>query len=259
MPAGDFSDGRQRERMMKTTGLAARTRWAVAAGCAAALSAGGLAAQDVTVYGTAGIDGNHTNIELVGGSARFGGLGLAPEVGLQAYHLGYDVGAGNTDTWAVMPSVGASLRMPVGQVGARVGYSFQSNDVVPVTEGVGGGSGVVVAAQGNYWGPGPELQGIVSYSFAPNYLWSQAQATVPVLPMPPGQLSLGAEVTAEGITTSGGGSAISVGPLVKWSSGHNWSVNAGGGARFYGGSSTRDNTWYAKVGLVKYGIHLGML
>ncbi|HSU14716.1 hypothetical protein [Longimicrobium sp.] len=230
------------------------------AGCAA-LAAGSLAAQDVTVYGTAALDGNHTNIELVGGSARFGGAGLAPEVGLQAYHLGYEVGTGNRETWAVMPSVGASYRMPVGQVGARVGYSFQSNDDagVAVVEGAGGGSGVVVSGQGNYWGPGPELQGIVSYSVEPKYLWSQAQASVPVLPMPPGQLRLGAEVTAEGITESGGGSAISVGPLLKWSSGHNWSVSASGGGRFYGGSSTRDNTWYAKVGIVKYGIHLGMM
>jgi hypothetical protein len=232
--------------------------FALAAGCAA-LAAGSLAAQDVTVYGTAAVDGNHTNIELVGGSARFGGPGLAPEVGLQAYHLGYELGAGNRDTWAVMPSVGASYRMPVGQVGARVGYSFQSNADAgtALVEGAGGGSGVVVAAQGNYWGAGPELQGIVSYSVEPKYLWSQAQASVPVLPLPPGRLSLGAEVTAEGITESGGGSAISVGPLVKWSSGHNWSVNASGGGRFYGGSSTRDNTWYAKVGVVKYGIHLG--
>lgn len=231
---------------------------ALAAGTA--LAAGSLAAQDVTVYGTAAVDGNHTSIELVGGSARFGGLGLAPEVGLQAYHLGFENGTGNDETWAVMPSVGASYRLPVGQVGARVGYSFQSHDGgVGVIEGAGGGSGVVVAAQGNYWGPGPELQGIVSYSAEPKYLWSQAQASVPVLPLPPGRLSVGAEVTAEGITESGGGSAISVGPLVKWASGHNWSVNASGGGRFYSGNTTRDDTWYAKVGIVKYGIHLGMM
>jgi len=231
---------------------------ALAAGTA--LAAGSLAAQDVTVYGTTAGDGNHTSIQLVGGSARFGGPGLAPEVGLQAYHLGSDNGTGNGDTWAVMPSVGASYRLPVGQVGARVGYSFQSHDGgVGVIEGAGGGSGVVASAQGNYWGAGPELQGIVSYSAEPKYLWSQAQATVPVLPLPPGRLSAGAEVTAEGITESGGASAISVGPLVKWASGHNWSVNASVGERFYGGSSTRDNTWYAKVGIVKYGIHLGMM
>jgi hypothetical protein len=242
---------------MKTIGLVRRAlALAVGAGCVA--GAGELSAQDVTVYGTAGVDGNHTNIELVGGSARFGGLGLAPEVGLQGYHLGFETVGGNRDTWAVVPSAGVSYRLPVGQVGARVGYSFQSNDNggVPVLEGVGGGSGVVVNAQGNYWGPGPELQGIVSYNFGPDYLWTQAQATVPVLPMPPGRLSLGAEVVGEGVTSGGSGSAFSVGPLVKWSSGHNWSVSAGAGGKFYSGGATRDNTWYAHVGLVKYGIHL---
>lgn len=227
----------------------------VTAGCVAA---GGLSAQDVTVYGTAGVDGNHTNIELVGGTARFGGLGLAPEVGVQGYHLGYHTGTGNRDAWAVVPSAGVSYRLPVGQVGARVGYSFQSNDNggVPVLEGAGGGSGVVVNAQGNYWGPGPELQGIVAYNFGPDYLWTEASATVPVLPMPPGRLSVGAEVVGEGVTSGGSGSAFSVGPLVKWSSGHNWAVSAGAGGKFYSGGANRDNTWYAHVGLVKYGIRL---
>jgi hypothetical protein len=243
---------------MKTIGLVrVALTLAVGAGCVAGV--GVLSAQDVTVYGTAGLDGNHTNIELVGGTARFGGLGLAPEVGVQGYHLGYDVGTtGNRDTWAVVPSAGVSYRLPVGQVGARVGYSFQSNDSggVPVLEGVGGGSGVVLDAQGNYWGPGPELQGIVSYNFGPDYLWTQASATVPVLPMPPGRLSVGAEVVGEGVTSGGSGSAFSVGPLVKWSSGHNWSVSAGAGGKFYSGSALRDNTWYAHVGMVKYGIRL---
>jgi len=36
----------------------------------------------------------------------------------------------------------------------------------------------MASAQGNYWGPGPELQGIVSYNFGSNYLWSNAQALV---------------------------------------------------------------------------------
>ncbi|HEX8906960.1 MAG TPA: hypothetical protein VF771_19065, partial [Longimicrobiaceae bacterium] len=84
---------------------------------------------------------------------------------------------------------------------------------------------------------------------------SQAQATVPVLPMPPGRLSLGAEAVGEGVT-DGGGSAFSVAPLVKWSSGRNWSVSLGVGGKFYGGDTTRDNTWYAHIGMVKYGIGL---
>jgi len=224
------------------------------------MAAGSAAGQNLTVYGTAGLDGNDTHIELLGATARFGGAGLAPEVGLQGYHLGYDIGTGSRSVWAVTPSAGASFRMPVGQVGARVGYSFQSNDDsgVPIIEGEGGGSGVVANAQGNYWGPGPELQGIVSMNFGSDYIWTQAQALVPLIPLPPGRLSAGAEVVWQGSTDSGGGNAFQVGPVVKFSTGHNFSVNAGGGWKSYGGSSTQDNTWYAHVGFVKYGIGLGL-
>lgn len=227
---------------------------------AATVAAGRVAAQaDLTVYGSAAVDGAETNIQLIGGTARFGGAGLAPEVGLQAYHLGFDAGSENRTVWAVTPSVGASYRLPVGQVGARVGYSFQSEDDggVPVFEGEGGGSGVMASAQGNYWGPGPELQGIVSYNFGSDYLWSNAQALVPVAQVGPGsKLSAGGEVVWQGSTKSGGGNAIQLGPVVKLSTGHNFSVNAGAGWKTFGGGSTRDDTWYARIGAVKYGIHL---
>ncbi|HKP75233.1 MAG TPA: hypothetical protein VJT67_06785 [Longimicrobiaceae bacterium] len=234
-------------------------RWALPLLAAAiAAVAGDARAQNLTVYGTAGVDGNHTNIELLGGTVRFGDLGWAPEVALQGYHLGFDAGADTRSIWAVTPSAGMSLRTPVGQVGARVGYSFQSDDSggVPIIEGEGGGSGVVVAAQGNYWGPGPELQGIATYNFGAEYLWTQAQALVPLLPVPPGRLSGGAEVVWQGSTQSGGGNAIQLGPVLKFSTGHNFSVNAGGGWKHFGGSSTADDTWYAHVGFVKYGIQL---
>ncbi len=244
--------------MKRTTVDLARRAMALVAVVGGVAAAGSLNAQDLTVYGTAGVDGNSTNIQLVGGTMRIGGLGLAPEVGLQGYRLGYDAGTENHTVWAITPSAGASFRMPMGQVGARVGYSFQSDDNggAPVLEGAGGGSGAVIQAQGNYWGPGPELQGIVSYNFGPEYIWTQAQATVPVLPLPPGRLNAGAEVVWEGRTSGGGGHAFEVGPVVKFSSGHNWSVNAGAGGKFYSGDTTRDNTWYAHVGAVKYGIRL---
>ena len=243
-----------------------RTTVRLARGALPLLAAAGVAvavdarAQNLTVYGSAGLDGNDTHIELLGATARFGGAGLAPEVGLQGYHLGYDVGTGSRSVWAITPSAGASFRMPVGQVGARVGYSFQSKDAVgaPIIEGEGGGSGVVASAQGNYWGPGPELQGIVSMNFGSDYVWTQAQALVPLIPLPPGRLSGGAEVVWQGSTESGGGNAFQVGPVLKFSTGHNFSVNAGGGWKSYGGSSTQDNTWYAHVGFVKYGLNLGL-
>jgi hypothetical protein len=234
--------------------------WTALVAAAVTVFAGTLAAQDVTVYGTAGVDGNSTNIQLVGATARFGGLGIAPEVGLQGYHVGYDAGGtvGTQSIWAFVPSAGLSFRAPVGQVGARVGYSLQSKGPVPVATGVATGSGVVVSAQGNYWGPGPALQGITSYNFGSKYTWNEAQALFKLMPMPPGSLSAGPEVVWEGSTRSGGGNALELGPVVQWASGRNLSVSGGAGWKHYGGSSTQNDTWYAHVGIVKYGIHLGL-
>jgi hypothetical protein len=244
--------------MKRMTGRIARCvlpLLAVAAGVAAGSSA---RAQNLTVYGTAGRDGNDTPLELLGATARFGDLGLAPEVSLQGYHLGYDVGTGSRSVWAITPFVGAAFRTPVGQVGGRVGYSFQTDDDVdvPIIYGEGGGSGVVMAAQGNYWGPGPELQGIASYSLGAEYAWTQAQALVRLMPLGAGRLSGGGEAVWQGSFESGGGNAIQLGPVLKFSTGRNFAVNVGGGWKHYGGGTERDDTWYARVGFVRYGIGL---
>ncbi|HYH83201.1 MAG TPA: hypothetical protein VEX86_25620 [Longimicrobium sp.] len=223
-----------------------------------AVAAGSLAAQDLTVYASAGLDGAETNIQLLGGTVRFGGAGLAPEVALQGYHLGYDAGTENRSVWAVTPSAGASYRMPEGQVGARVGYSFQTDDEgdVPFEGEGGGGSGVVANAQGNYWGPGPELQGIASYNFGSNYLWTNAQALVPVARMGEGRISAGADAVWQGGTDEDAGNSIQLGPIVKFSTGRNFSVNVGAGWKTFGGGNDRDDTWYARIGAVKYGMRL---
>ncbi|HEU4556569.1 MAG TPA: hypothetical protein VFS20_01925 [Longimicrobium sp.] len=241
--------------------VVALARRAVALGLVmAAVAAGSVGAQaNLTVYGSAGLDGEGTNIQLIGGTARFGDQGWAPEVGLQVYHLGYDQGDDdNASVFAVMPSVGASYRLPVGQVGARVGYSFQSDDDggVPIIDGEGGGSGVVTAAQGNYWGPGPELQGIASYNWGSEYLWTNAQALVPIARVGPGTLRAGVDAVWQG-HTDGGSNAIQLGPIVKLSTGNNFSINVSGGWKHFGGDGDdRDDTWYARIGAVRYGIDL---
>ena len=239
--------------------VVALARRAVALGAVmAAVAAGRLGAQSLTVYGSAAVDGEDTNIQLIGGTARFGERGWAPEVGLQVYHLGYESGVDDNHTvWAVTPSAGASYRTSVGQVGGRVGYSFQSDDDggVPIFEGEGGGSGVVTAVQGNYWGPGPELQGIASYNWGSEYLWTNAQALVPLARMGASTLRGGADVVWQG-STDGGSNAIQLGPIVKLSTGRNFSINVGAGWKHFGGDTTRDDTWYARVGAVKYGIDL---
>jgi hypothetical protein len=219
------------------------------------------AAQELTAYATASLDGNDTNIELIGASVRPAGLGLRPVVALQVYRLQYDGGNDNDVTvLSVGPSVGASYRTSGGAVEGRVGYNFQSeeDEDVLVQEGEGGGSGVTTSVQALRWAGTPELQGIASYNWGSEYLWSTAQALVPLRQLDPGSIAVGGEVVWQGNVGSEDSDYNSwqAGPVLRWSTGHDSSVTVGAG---YKDSNTRDATWYARIGLVKYGINLGLM
>jgi hypothetical protein len=54
----------------------------------------------------------------------------------------------------------------------------------------------------------------------------------------------------------GGSNAIQLGPIVKLSTGNDFSINVGAGWKHFGGDSDRDDTWYARIGAVRYGIDL---
>jgi hypothetical protein len=221
------------------------------------------AAQELTAYATASLDGNDTNIGLIGASVRAAGLGLRPVVALQVYRLQYDAGGtqGDVTVLSVGPSAGLSYRMSGGSVEGRVGYNFQSEDDedVPFQEGEGGGGGgVTTSVQAISWASRPELQGIASYNWGSEYLWSTAQALVPVRELNPGGIAVGAEAVWQGNVGAEDADYQSwqAGPVLRWSTGRESSVTVGAG---YKDSNTRDATWYARIGLVKYGIDLGLL
>ena len=222
---------------------------------------GRAAAQELTAYGTAMLDGNDTNIQLIGASVRPMGLGLRPVVALQVYRLQYDLGDdGDVTVLSVGPSVGASYRTNGGAVEGRVGYNFQSDDdeaEAPIQEGEGGGSGWTTTVQALSWASRPELQGIASYNWDAQYLWSNAMALVPIRELDPGSLAAGAEVVWQGNMGSDDAEYRSwqAGPVLRWSTGNDSNVILGAG---YKDSNTRDATWYARVGFVKYGIELGL-
>jgi hypothetical protein len=230
-----------------------------AAALLTAVGAGAARAQDLTVYATGAADGYHTNLGLVGATARPAGNGWRPLVSLQAYGVRFETAAGDHNTvWAVVPGVGVGYRGPTGSVEAKVGYSFQSSQGVPFIEGVGGRSGVVTSLQGNYWGSPVELQGITSYAWRPGYSWNQAQASYPVWKSPAGaSLGVGAQAIFEGkVTGSGNYHTWSLGPLVKYNTGHHSAVTASAGWKDR--NTLSGSTWYASVGFVRYGIPLRM-
>lgn len=224
---------------------------------AAAVSPRIARAQEATVYAVAGADGDETNILLAGATVRPSGLGLKPVAGLQVYRLGYDAGGteGTATVLAITPSVGAEYRATGGAVGGRVGYSFQDRDVdAPFIGGAGGRSGVVTTLQANSWVGNRELQGIASYNFGSDFLWSNAQAVLPVARTGLGNVGVGAEVVWEGEMGGGEGTeyrAFEVGPVVRVANGRNLAVTLGGGLK---NSNIRDETYYARLSVVRYGI-----
>jgi len=216
--------------------------------------------QELTAYGVGALDGDETNILLLGATARPAGNGLLPVVGLQVHRLQYE-SAGLTDdesvtVYGVTPSVGLQYRGTGGAVEARVGYSFQDADedaAVPIIEGEGGQSGFVTLLQANAWATRPELQGVVSYNWESEFVWSQAQAVLPVANLDPGNLGVGAELIYQTQTGDGDYSAWQYGPVIRFSNGRNFNVTLGAGVK---DSDVGDNTYYARLTLVRYGLRL---
>jgi len=223
-------------------------------------------AQEATLYGVAGADGDDTNIVLAGATVRPVGPGLRPVVGLQVYRLGYDRGGtdGSTQVFAVTPSAGVEYRGSGGSVGGRVGYTLQSGDEgsggdvdAPFIGGEGGRSGVTTSVQGNTWSTPAELQGIASYNWASEYLWTQAQAVLPVARVRAGTIGVGAEAVFQGETSNEAGPryrAYELGPVLRFNNGRSFLVTLSGGLKSTN-VEDRDDTYFARVAVVRYGLN----
>lgn len=236
--------------------------------CGAAVLAAALAApagaQEGTVYLTGSVDGNETGIGLVGVSVRGSGFGLKPVGVLQAYYLQYQVPTGlendeSVSLVGIQPQVGLGWYGLGGSVEGRVGYnvvSGQDDDGdeedpdAPVLEGEAGGSGFTTTLQAQTWATRPELFGLVTYNWGAEYLYSQAQAVLPL-----GRIGVGAEGVWQQQTGAEEGAtnyqSISAGPVLRLGLGAESAVTLAGG---YKDDNVRDPTWYARVTFVRWGI-----
>lgn len=216
-------------------------------------------AQELTLYGVGSADGDGTSIALLGGSLRPTGLGIKPVVALQAYRLQYDLSDpledGDATVFGITPSAGVQYRGTGGSLEGRVGYSFQDREVeAPFIEGEGGSSGVVTSIQANSWATRPELQGIASYNWRSDFLWSQAQAVLPVMQLDPGAIGVGADLIYQadlGDSVGESYRAVQVGPVVRYNDGRSLVVAVGAG---YKSSNVTDDTYYGRITVVRYGI-----
>lgn len=179
-----------------------------------------------------------------------------PVVGLQSFVVFDEFAAERHTLWAVTPSVGLRYATPVGFFQGKVGYSWTDADT-PLPFFGGGEAGVTTSLHGEYWGDGRlGLQGIGSYNWGAEYLWTRARATVGLMPTREGAIKGGLEASWQGhiqdqasLATSY--SAIMVGPLLQWAT-PNVTAGLGAGWKHYdrGSVDGTDSTWYARAELV---------
>lgn len=134
-----------------------------------------------TAIGVVEGDTEGTLLFLGGVSGGPGGRGWKPRVGIQAYHLSYDGGAGDVSVVTVRPYVGMRNLFEGGSFGVNLGYAFSNKDVdfTPafVTDGA---DGVVLSGGLDYWGaPGTRLgyQALAAYNFGSEGFWGRGRVT----------------------------------------------------------------------------------
>lgn len=246
---------------------------------------GGLVAATVLLLGAAPVEaqmeftfvavgetaGDDVSLLLGQVSAHRAGLGLMPVFSLQSYTVLVD---GGDNTYAVSPGVGLRYRASGGAIQGKVGYSWRPDDEgggVPFFEG--GEAGVTTSVHGDYWGRGAYgLQGIASYNWGSEYLWSRGRGTLRLAELGDGSSIHGGaeavwqgelqgdETTIGGVTAEGPRyTAIQVGPVLQWNSRNVIGVLGGGWKKVdfkvgddEGGlfDPEEDSTWYFKAELV---------
>lgn len=203
-------------------------------------------AQVLTTYAVGYADGDETGLGLLGAQIRPGGNGLQPIGSLEGYVLGYPDGlGGETTVFSVTPGVGAYYLTDGGALSARAGYQFVSDEEPGASFFSGGESGVTGTLQAQYWGSIPMVEGLANYNFSSSFLWSQAQAFLPVVQLNPGSIDIGAEYVFQGDLDDDDTRAQLIGPLARWATGAGSWIFLSGGLKNNLGPA--DNTWYGRA------------
>lgn len=203
----------------------------------------------ITGFAVGYADGDETGLGLLGFQVRPGGFGLQPVGSLEGFVLGFPGPLGErTTVWSVSPGVGLHYAGQDGAFGARASYQFVLDGAQDAPFFAGGESGPAATVQGQYWGAGPVVEGLATYNFTSRFLWTQAQAYVPVFAVPPGSIDLGAEYVFQGDLDDENTRAQLIGPLVRWATGTGSWVFLSGGLKNNLGPA--DNTWYGRAAVV---------
>jgi hypothetical protein len=235
--------------------MTTRTRILTLAAVLAALTSRISGAQSLATYGSAEAAGHGEGSLFLGSTLSAGGPGISPFVSAYVQTYRYRSGPGTyANATAFAPAVGLSYGTPVGAVSASLGYNFISSSTSNVGFiGLQGGNegSAFTTLQGNYWGDGDEaVQGIVSYSFRSQYVWSRLRAGHRVGTSP---VFLGGEAVWQG--TSNGripGTTLTYsahryqfGPTIEYR--FTPEFRLGGAAGYKGGDNNYPGTGYVSV------------
>ena len=210
-----------------------------------------------TWVGVAETSGDDVTMLLASGSFSPQGQGLKPVVGLQAYWLDTEGGS----TWSATPSAGLVARGSTGALQGRVGYAFREEDDENIPIFGGDEAGVVTSVQADYWDGGAYgLQGIGSYNWGSEYVWTRARATLRVMELDMGgAIHVGPEFVYQGELGDEEPldphySSIQVGPILQWHSGNRLIGAVGAGWKQidedFVGPDDDETTWYLRLELV---------
>ena len=228
--------------------MISKTKWSMVAalGLAVGLAAPARAQWHATAIGVAEVDTKQTLLLLAGLSASPGGRGLAPIVGVQGYHLGYDVGsAGRTNVFSIKPYVGLSNNYGTGDLYGTVGYAYSNKDTpspTPSTNDIG--RGVVLAGGWDHWGDGTTPWGhqlLASYNFDSEAFWGRGRVTRRISQTGSAQRRLGAEVA---YLSGDGYSAYQPGAVLEFHNGRGSILGLGAGVKI---PDSGDKPFYFKI------------
>lgn len=229
-----------------------------------AFAADRLVAQDVSATLVAQTTGDDVTLVLGDLTGAFGSGSLAPVVSLQTYMVAFDAGGSSDQIFAVQPAAGLRARGEGGFLQGLVGYSFQTA-VENASPFFGGGEdGLTTTLHAEYWGTGrASLQGIGTYNWGAEYLWSRARGTVAVAGLDDGAIHLGLQAGWQGqmgdediigSVVAPNHSAIEVGPVFRWVTPR---LSAGVSAGWRNTENPDRSTWYGGLELT-VPVNIGM-
>jgi hypothetical protein len=227
--------------------MISKCKWMFAVMAAAVFTAPAGAQWRATAIGVAEVD-TESSLFLLGGiSASPGGSrGIAPLIGLQAYHVGFDNGSSRTSVFTAKPYVGLTSGYGAGSVYGTVGYAFSNRDegtLIRTTSTNDIGDGVVVAGGWDHWGSGGPWghQLLGSYNFDSENFWGRGRVTRRISQSGAAQRRFGVEAA---LLTGDGYSAWQPGAIMEFHNGRGHILGLGVGAKL---PDEGDNAIYFKV------------